>query len=354
MDPARATSRDEPRPVLTLPWLPEALQRNLPPLFLMLCSITFAEFLTGSTPVLVPILNPLSAAFLLGLYGAGVLLVREATIRWNKGWPTVLLLGAAYGIVEEGIGTKTFFGPKGVGTLAVYGHVAGINWVWATELALFHAVFSIALPIVAVGLLFPASDRAPFLPTRRSRILVLLVFLATVAAMFVLFNANETPPAALLLASLAVVGLLVALARWAPASLGGLRIRGAGTTPVAHPFLVGAAFVWGFFGLSWVAPELVPVPAIVAAALVAWSVAFGVFVARYRESFARPAVRLDFLLGALSFSLVLAAVLGILGDFAVLPVIGAVLVIGWRLRLHLAAPREARAPVRARTAGPVV
>ena len=118
--------------------VPVGLRRNAPWLVLIVTSITFAEFLTGSTPVLVPLLDPLSALFLVGLYGAGVLLVREASIRWNKGWPTILLLGAAYGIAEEGLGTKTFFGPAGVGYLGVYGHFVGVNWVWAVELDLFH------------------------------------------------------------------------------------------------------------------------------------------------------------------------------------------------------------------------
>jgi hypothetical protein len=305
---------------------------------LIVCSITFAEFLTGSTPVLVPILDPLSAVFLVGLYGAGVLLVREASIRWNKGWPTVLLLGAAYGIAEEGIGTKTFFGPKGVGYLATYGHFAGVNWVWATELALFHAIFSIALPIAAVALMFPGSARVSFLPTRRALAAVGLVFLLTVGAMFVLFNGNEIPAAPVLVATVAAMGLLVYLARVAPATLRSFRGGGAARRSVAHPMLLGAAFVWGFFGLSWVAPELVPVPAMVAAALVGWAVAFGVYIARHSESFERPAVRLDFLLGALTFDLVLASVWGLLGDFAVLPIVAAVLVVGWRLRIRLAEP----------------
>jgi hypothetical protein len=338
MGAATGTMAETTRSVLRLPRLPGIFMRNLPWLLLILCSITFAEFLTGSTPVLVPILDPLSAIFLIGLYGAGVLLVREASIRWNKGWPTVLLLGAAYGIAEEGLGTKTFFGPKGVGYLATYGHFAGVNWVWATELALFHAIFSIALQIAAVALLFPGSARASFLPTRRAWGAVLLVFLLTVGAMFVLFNGNEIPTAPILVATVAAIGLLVYLARVAPKALRSFQGGEPGPQPAGHPMLLGAGFVWGFFGLSWVAPELVPVPAIVAAALVAWAVAFGVYIARHTRSFERPSVRLDFVLGALTFDLVLATVWGLLGDFAVLPVVAAVLVVGWRLRVRLAEP----------------
>ncbi len=48
----------------------------------------------------------------LGLYVPGALIVREAMVRWNKGWGSVLLLGAAYGILEEGVALSTLFNPK--------------------------------------------------------------------------------------------------------------------------------------------------------------------------------------------------------------------------------------------------
>lgn len=62
--------------------------------------------------------------FLGSLYGSGVLLVRDYARRWNKGWRSILLLGAAYGIIEEGIPVRSFFSPtwKDLGTLATYGH----------------------------------------------------------------------------------------------------------------------------------------------------------------------------------------------------------------------------------------
>jgi hypothetical protein len=340
----RLTETGTPASPLTLPRLPLGLSRHLPWIVLILASITFAEFLTGSTPALVPLLDPVSALFLVGLYGAGVLLVREATVQWKKGWPTVFLLGAAYGIVEEAIGTKTFFGPAGVGYLGVFGHFAGVNWVWAVELALFHAVFSIALPIAAVGLIFPVTEGRSFLPTAPSRAFVLAAFVVTVGVMFLLFNPTETPGAALLLASVAAVGVLVGLARLAPADLSGLRLGRAPSSTGISPLPVGVAFVVGFFLLAWAGPRVLPVPSVIAVALVVWCGAFGVFVARRRESFSAPRARLDLILGCLSFLLLLAFAFGVAGDFGAIPVGAAVLLIGWRLRARLGSPMAPSAP----------
>ncbi|HEV8049560.1 MAG TPA: hypothetical protein VGP88_03100 [Thermoplasmata archaeon] len=325
--------------------LPAALRPTVPGLLLVLSSITFAEFLTGSTPVLTPLLDPVSLLFLLGLYGAGVLLVREASVRWQKGWPTVLLLGAAYGIVEEAIGTKTFFGPAGVGYLGVFGHFAGVNWVWAVELALFHAVYSIALPIAVVALVFPGTRGRSFLATARSRGFVLAVFALTVAAMFLLFNPSETPGAPLLVGALAAVGLLVLAGRLAPRGLADLRFGRAAVRSGVAPFALGVLFVVGFFGLAWVGPRLLPVPAAIAAGLLLWCVGFGVYLARHREGFEAPRSRLDLILGCLSFLLVLAFGFGVAGDYGAIPVAAIVVVVGWRLRGHLSAPLPASAPL---------
>jgi len=60
------------------------------------------EGLSGSTPPLA-FLNPAVTLLLACLYGSGALLVRDYARRWQKGWRSILILGAAYGIIEEGI-----------------------------------------------------------------------------------------------------------------------------------------------------------------------------------------------------------------------------------------------------------
>jgi hypothetical protein len=57
------------------------------------------EYLSGSSAVALIVVSPLGFFLFLGLnlglYGPGVLLLREAWIRWGKSWGSLLLFGAA-------------------------------------------------------------------------------------------------------------------------------------------------------------------------------------------------------------------------------------------------------------------
>src|SRR5207302_9985115 len=85
-----------------------------PLLFLFLLAPQ-VEYLTGSSQLNWFIGNP-SLFFLflvqnLGSYGLAVVLAREAQIRWRKGWASVSRLGAAYGVLHEGLGAGPLFNP---------------------------------------------------------------------------------------------------------------------------------------------------------------------------------------------------------------------------------------------------
>jgi hypothetical protein len=65
------------------------------------------EFLLGDFPVTwLPLLIMLAP-----MYGGGALLIRELTRRSGRGWPTILLLGVAYAIIEEAFTTQSLFNP---------------------------------------------------------------------------------------------------------------------------------------------------------------------------------------------------------------------------------------------------
>src|SRR5207302_1314347 len=149
---------------------PGAHPNRRPLLALVLPSPVIAEMLSGSTPPL-EWLNPVAALLLIWLYGAGVLVMRETAVRWKTGWPSILLLGAAYGIIEEGLAVKSFFDPAwmDLGTLGWYGRWLDVNWVWAVWLTIYHAVVSIAIPIFLMEWIWPRVRGQP-LTSRRGYI----------------------------------------------------------------------------------------------------------------------------------------------------------------------------------------
>ncbi|HEV2120873.1 MAG TPA: hypothetical protein VGS11_12325 [Candidatus Bathyarchaeia archaeon] len=221
-----------------------------PLLCLLILTPGIPEYLSGSSNMAFLILNPpvffLFLAANLALYGPGVILIREAKIRWNKGWASVFLMGAAYGIVEEGLALRTLFNPTSsvVGNLGVYGHWLGVNWVWTVGLVIFHSVFSIGLPIFIFGLAFPDLKSKSLVSTKGMRISIL-----TLAADSVLLSllVNYWPAEiwGLLIFSSIVVTLLVVAAKKLPLDF----LRSVRAEPRWRPrsfFLLGAAFfpIW--------------------------------------------------------------------------------------------------------------
>lgn len=199
------------------------IRPRLPVLALLLLAPTVPELLTGSTPISMLFFDPLAFAIsflgIVGLYGTGALLIREFVVRFEKGWASVLLLGAAYGIVEEGFAAHTFFEPGGftpVNNLGWYGHAFGVNWLWALGLTAFHALYSIALPILLTQLWFPEVKNVRWLD-RGASVVVAAVYVFVVALFSVVVG--HGPSEALLLLFLGVLAVLVYLAYRLPADL---------------------------------------------------------------------------------------------------------------------------------------
>jgi hypothetical protein len=196
--------------------------------------------------VLSPPLFILLLAANLALYGPGVILIREAKIRWNKGWASVFLMGAAYGIVEEGLALRTLFNPTAsvVGNLGVYGHWLGVNWVWTVGLVIFHSVFSIGLPIFIFGLAFPDLKSKSLVSITGIRISLLTLAIDSLVLAIVV-NYWPAEIGSLLILSSIVVALLVVTAKKLPADF----LKSVRAEPRWRPrafFLLGAAFfpIW--------------------------------------------------------------------------------------------------------------
>jgi hypothetical protein len=123
--------------------------RGRPVAFLLLAAPVIAELCWGTTTVS----QAAGLLFQIGLYGCGAILIRETVVRWGGGWPSVLLLGAAYGAVEEGLLEPTWFTPRLFPH--PYGVAAGVYWPYAVFNIGYHAIFSIGIPIALAETLFP-------------------------------------------------------------------------------------------------------------------------------------------------------------------------------------------------------
>jgi len=161
---------------------------KLPPsLVLFILAPAIGELLSGSSPPL-EFFNPIVFLLLASLYGSGAILMRELKIRWKRDFRALLLLGAAYGILEEGLMVKSFFDPQWVdlGVLGVYGRWMEVNWVWTEMLIIYHAVFSITIPIVLVELAYPERKGDSWIGKRTFAVLAALLTFVTALGYFLL------------------------------------------------------------------------------------------------------------------------------------------------------------------------
>lgn len=231
------------------------MKRISPALALFILSPAIGELLSGSSPPL-EFFNPLTFVLLAMLYGCGALLCRELVVRWRKGWFSLLLLGMAYGIYEEGIIVRSFFDPawEDLENLAVYGRVNGVNWVWVEHLTHYHALVSIAASVALVEIIYPQRRGERWLGKRAwiACWIGLLAWLPLSAAAFV----YDAPDSAIGTTWLVILGLILA-ARLLPKRLLPPRER---SVPRPRRFwLVGFLGVFAyFFTVYWTADRGTP------------------------------------------------------------------------------------------------
>jgi hypothetical protein len=234
------------------------MRRHILPVFtLFLLSPIIGEMVSGSAPPL-QWLGLGTWLLVVPLYGAGAVLARELAIRWKSGWLGVILLGAAYGILEEGIDVMSFFNTAwpDLGAAAIYGRWLDVSWVWTVHLTAYHAAFSITIPILLTHLIFPKSRGEPWLGCF-GFFLFGAILSATVIGGNILFRAafHFSPPPLPYLGSIATIGALVLLARRtrSPAPAAGEEEKS-----LPHPILYGLAgfgATVAFFYTGWALPQ---------------------------------------------------------------------------------------------------
>ena len=248
--------------------------RRLAPVFVLFSLSPFvAEFLLGDFP-----LTYLPLLFVLApMYGGGAVLIRELTRRAGRGWPTIIVLALAFGLLEEALVTESLFNPGYAGAhLLDRGFVPslGIAIPWTLFVLTLHTVWSISTPVSLVEGALPQRRTTPWLHAP-GLIVVCLVFVAGVFAItagsYQMGDHFAAPwPRLAVSAALVVVLILVAFRLPKPAPADDPR-------PAPSPWWVfalglagGAVFMLGFrSSLLWLGVFLLPA-AFVVVAVLAW------------------------------------------------------------------------------------
>ncbi|MEV6844744.1 hypothetical protein [Actinoplanes sp. NPDC051411] len=240
-----------------------------PVLGLFLLAPLVGEYLLGNVTI-----RDVGGLILLApLYGGGALLIREATRRTGKGWPTILALGLAYGLVEAGVIDGSLFSVdyEGVDYDAVRVPFLGVSAFYGLQFVINHAVWSIGIPILLTETLTRRHRTTPWLG-RIGLAVAAVVYLA--AGLLIRYDSLRSgeyhvtwaQSAGVVVVALALIALAFALPGPSP--------RGSARW-VARPWLVGvAAFVLSSAYLvlpaTWRGVALTVKIVILAAWLITW------------------------------------------------------------------------------------
>ncbi|MFE6306420.1 hypothetical protein [Nocardiopsis sp. NPDC057823] len=150
---------------------PGTLLRLPPVLGLLLLAPVCAEYLYGYDDSTGDPRELLGGLFLFApLYGGAAVLIREVVRRTGRGWPAVLLLGAAFGVVQAGLVDLSLFNPSYRGIpywedmfSSSLLPAPGVNPNLALVFTAGHAVWSVTVPIAVVESLAPRTAARPWL-----------------------------------------------------------------------------------------------------------------------------------------------------------------------------------------------
>lgn len=218
----------------------QAQRTWLPVLTLYVLAPLIAEMLTGSTPPLM--WNNVGGIILTtGLYGSGALLARELIRRRGLGWSSLALLGASYGVLEEGLTFQSWFNPTWEGSPDA-ARFLEVNWTFVVIFTTIHVALSVMSSVVVTEALFPRQADRPWLGRKGVVGFTIWLFVITVWLVvsygFLLFRGKgyNHPPL-----SYGVALVLFALLLW----LGLRRRKASASSPAGlHAMLRPAPRLW--------------------------------------------------------------------------------------------------------------
>jgi hypothetical protein len=136
---------------------------------------------TTSTSVAKIIAHPTDLIFIMLFYGLADLLIREALVRRHLGWVSLIVIGVAFGFMNEGVIAGTWYTVKPNG----YIYIGQIDYSWAVALIVFHIFVSVIAPIAFIETIFPSHAGSPLLRRRGIVIGAVLFLLLTSLFLFI-------------------------------------------------------------------------------------------------------------------------------------------------------------------------
>lgn len=222
---AKRAAEDQVRAGAITPVGPGRLRRLAPAVFLALTAPICAEYLVGYDD---SIGDP--AALILGLvvfvpvYGAPAVLIRDIARRRGRGWPSIFLLAAAFGLLQAGLLDQSLFNPH-YRDITYWDHLwqptlLPGGWTSAAMILGFvggHIVGSIGAPIALTEAMFPDRAREPWLvPPALAGVAALWALGAWVVLTDSLHHESFRPSPAQILVTLLIATALIAAALAAP------------------------------------------------------------------------------------------------------------------------------------------
>jgi hypothetical protein len=320
-------------------------------LFLLLAGLIPETIVTNSTSVAKIAHAPIDLIFIALFYGTADIVIREAIIRRPLGLASKVLLGVAFGFINEGVVAGTWYTVRPDG----YVYLNGIDVSWAVSLTIFHLFVSVLLPIYLFDSVAPSVAGVPLLK-RRGIITMTLIFLGLSALVFLtpLYRPQRLAVFAVAL-TLAVIALLAppALRASVPASEtrpapGLWRLRILGFLALLLYFICIYLLPVIFAAINKRAGGLPALPALLAnvilIGLVVWSLALGVGWSRRRGWSSRHSLAL--ISGVLTFSVLFSFIPPLVATWeplATVPFAIFLIILAWRARnadrrARLAAP----------------
>jgi hypothetical protein len=177
------------------------------------------------------------------LYGGAALLTREFARHARRGWPTILLLGLAFGVLQAGLIDHSMFNPSYLDIeywdeMFRSSHLAalGVNPNLALAFSIGHMIWSIAVPIAITEAIVPLHRTTPWLGNAGLAVTASGFVLAAAFVVWWHLDEEDFLPSAGQFAGAATVVIVLGVAAFSVPR----RLRSPGQRHTVSPWVVGA------------------------------------------------------------------------------------------------------------------